>query len=408
MTPPSALPPGVLDGLRVLDLTRIIAGPSCTQTLADLGASVVKVEKPGSGDDTRRMGPVLRDAQGRPTDDSATFLANNRGKRSITVDIAQPEGAALVRRLALASDVVIDNYKVGNLARYGLDAASLRAEKPSLVTCSITGFGPDGPYAPRAAYDFVLQGLSGLMSTCGDPAGMPMRTGAPITDVFTGLYATIALLAALMHRRATGEGQHVDVAMIDAAVAVTGHLALTYLMGAGVPQRQGNRNPIVVPAGVYRVQDGHIVITTGNDGQFRALATLLGHPEWADDERYRSLPLRARCPDELDALIARELERFTRAELLAALDKAGIPAGPIHAMDGVFADPQVRHRGLALSLPHASGVDAPSLRSPLNLPASPVRHRAPPQLGQHTDEVLRDELGLDDGAIAALRARGVV
>lgn len=408
MTPDLSSLPGVLDGVRVLDLTRIIAGPSCTQTLADLGASVIKIEKPGSGDDTRRMGPVLHDAEGRPTDDSATFLANNRGKRSVTVDIAQPDGAALVRRLALQSHVVIDNYKVGNLARYGLDAASLRAERPELITCSITGFGPDGPYAPRAAYDFVLQGMSGLMSTCGDPAGMPMRTGAPITDVFTGLYATIALLAALMHQRATGQGQHVDIAMIDAAVAVTGHLALTYLMGAGVPQRQGNRNPIVVPAGVYRAKDGHLIITTGNDGQFRALATVLGHPEWADDERYRTLPQRARRADEVEALVVPCIERFTRDELLAALEATGVPAGPIHAMDGVFADPQVQHRGLALKLPHASGVDVPSLRSPLRLPAAPLRHRAPPQLGQHTDEVLRDLLGLDDAARAALRARGVV
>ncbi|MFO1327785.1 MAG: CoA transferase [Rubrivivax sp.] len=368
---------------------------------------MVKVEKPGEGDDTRRMGPFLRDATGHPTDESATFLAHNRGKRSVAIDISRPAGADLVRRLARASDAVIDNYKVGNLAKYGLDAATLRAADPRLVTCSITGFGADGPYAPRAAYDFVMQGMSGLMSTCGLPDGPPMRTGAPITDLFTGLYAAIALLAALMHQQRSGEGQHVDLAMLDAAVAVTGHLGLTHLLG-GVPQRQGNRNPIAVPAGVYRVRDGQCIVTCGNDGQWRALARAIGRPQWAEDPTLATLALRRPRIDELDAMLGEVLHGWTQAELLAALEKAGVPAGPIHAMDDVFADPQVKHRGIALKLPHGRGTDVPSLRSPLRLPASPVRHVAPPMLGQHTDEVLRTRLGLDDAALAALRADGVI
>jgi crotonobetainyl-CoA:carnitine CoA-transferase CaiB-like acyl-CoA transferase len=400
--------PGILDGLKVLDLTRIVAGPWCTQLLADMGATVWKIEKPGEGDDTRRMTPFMLDAQGQPTAESAVYLAVNRGKQSLTIDIATPEGAALVRQLAARCDVLIENYKAGGLKKYGLDEPSIRAIKPDIVYCSLTGFGSDGPYAARPAYDFVMQGLSGLMSTIGHPGQAPVRTGVPITDVLTGLYTTIAVLGAVHHHHKTGEGQHLDMAMLDAAVATNGHLALSYLMGHPPPQPAGNSNPIAAPANVFACADGHLILSAGNNGQFAAMATVLGHPEWATDERFATNAQRVRNRPALDAAIGQATAPWAKADLVAACEAAGVPAGPIQQMDAVFADPQVQHRGLQMSLPHASGVDVPSLRSPLRFSATPVAYSAPPQLGQHTDAVLAAELGLDEAALAHLRQQRVL
>ena len=358
--------PSILNGIKVLDLTRVIAGPMCTQILADMGATVYKIEKPGEGDDTRRMGPFLRDAAtGGDSDDSSLYLAYNRGKQSITLDIASAEGAAIARDLASRCDVLVENYKAGSLARYGLDEASIRALRPDIVYCSITGFGPDGPYAARPAYDFILQGLAGAMSTCGDPAGAPMRTAIPITDVVTGLYASIAIVGALYHRRQTGQGQFIDAAMLDASVALNGHLAQGYLMNGRVPTRVGNTNPIAAPSEVFDCADGRLIVAAGNNGQFRALCRALGHPEWADDERFASNTARIRERATLRSLIGPLLAGRARAELLAGFEAAGVPSGPINDMAQVFGDEQTRLRELVLQLPHGRGVDVPSLRSPL-------------------------------------------
>ncbi|MDR2154414.1 MAG: CoA transferase [Burkholderiaceae bacterium] len=402
----------ILEGIKILDLTRIIAGPLCTQALADMGATVYKIEKPGEGDDTRRMGPFLPGADGGDSNESATYLAYNRGKQSVTLDIATPEGAALAQELAARCDVVIENYKAGSLAKYGLDEASIRQRRPDIIYCSVTGFGQSGPYAARPAYDFILQGLAGMMSTCGHPDGAPgggpMRTAIPITDVVTGLYAAIGVLGALWHRRATGEGQYVDAAMIDASVALNGHLALGYLMTGKLPARAGNTNPIASPSEVFDCADGPLIVASGNNGQFQALCRVLGQPRWADDERFRTNTLRLINRDALRALMAPVLAERHRAELLTAFEAAGVPSGPINDMAGVFADPQVRHRDLEMRLPRDQGVDIPGLRSPLCFSKTPVNHQPPPTLGQHTDVVLRQELGLDDERLKNLRARAVV
>ena len=402
----------IFEGLKVLDLTRVIAGPLCTQILADMGATVYKIEKPGEGDDTRRMGPFLPDAQGSDSNDSALYLAYNRGKHSITLDIATPEGAALAQDLAARCDVVVENYKVGTLARYGLDEASIRKRRPDIVYCSVTGFGQSGPYAARPAYDFILQGLAGVMSTCGHPdgapGGEPMRTAIPITDVVTGLYAAIGVLGALHHRRETGEGQHVDAAMLDASVALSGHLALGYLMTGQVPARVGNTNPIASPSEVFACADGRLIVAAGNNGQFQALCRVLGQPGWAEDPRFRSNALRVGNRAALRESLAPMLAGRQRAELLAAFEAAGVPCGPINDMQGVFEDPQTRHRELALRLPHSRGVDVPSLRSPLRFSDTPVTHRASPMLGEHSAQVLADELGLGRERLQGLRERGVI
>lgn len=403
----------ILEGIKVLDLTRVIAGPMCTQILADMGATVYKIEKPGEGDDTRRMGPFLHDpVTGEPLNDSALYLAYNRGKQSVTVDIATEEGAQLVRDLALRCDVVIDNYKVGSLAKYGLDADSLRRLKPQLICCSITGFGQTGPYAPQPAYDFILQGMAGPMSTCGlpdeQPGGGPMRTAIPMTDMVTGLYATIGILGALMHRAHTGEGQMIDAAMLDATVAFNGHLAVGYLMSGKAPQRVGNTNPIASPSEVFECADGRIIIAAGNNGQFQQMCTVLGAPDMPSDPRFATNMQRIAHRSELrEALQAKVLDK-PRAQLLEQLGQAGVPAGPINDMAQVFADPQTQHRELVVALPHSSGQDVRLVRSPLNLSASPVTHRAPPRLGEHSVQTLRDELGLSEAQVAGLKHRGII
>jgi crotonobetainyl-CoA:carnitine CoA-transferase CaiB-like acyl-CoA transferase len=405
----SAATPGALAGVRVLDLTRVLAGPWCTQTLADLGADVVKVERPGSGDDTRGWGPpFLRDDDGDETAESAYFLCANRNKRSLTVDIATDGGRAVIRRLAQRSDVLVENFKVGDMARHGLDAATLRAANPRLVYCSITGFGQDGPYAQRAGYDFAVQGLGGLMGVTGAADGEPQKVGVAVADLFTGMYATVAILAALRHRDATGEGQAIDMALLDAQVAMLANLGSHYLVGGEVPPRQGNAHANIVPYQVFAVADGHIIVAVGNDRQFARLCDLLGLAPLAQDARYTTNAARVRHREALIPLLQEALRTRGRQAWLASLEAVGIPCGPVNDLADVFADPQVQARGMVVEHAHSLAGAVSLVGSPMKLSATPVDLRyAPPMLGQHTDEVLR-ELGYAGEEILALRARGAV
>ena len=403
----------IFAGIKVLDLTRIIAGPLCTQNFADLGATVFKIERPGEGDDTRRMGPFMRDANAdAPANESATFLAYNRGKHSVCVDIASPEGAAIIRDLAAQCDVLVENFKMGDLRKYGLDYDSVRAVRPDIIYCSITGFGQDGPYAPRPAYDFILQGMAGPMSTCGRPDGEPgagpMRTSIPITDIVTGLYATVAIMGALYHRRDSGRGQHIDMSLLDAAVAFNGHLAAGYLLTGTSPTRAGNNNPIAAPADVYPCSDGHLIIAAGNNKQFAALCGVLGLGALPADPRFASNAARIANRGALQDQLLPRVAQVSRAELLARFESAGVPCGPINTMAEVFADPQTRHRGLEIALPHASGAITRLVRNPMRLSQTPVQHRPVPMLGEHSDQVLRDELGLTQAQIQGLRDRAII
>ena len=403
----------ILEGIKVLDLTRIIAGPLCTQNFADLGATVFKIERPGEGDDTRRMGPFMRDANAdAPANESATFLAYNRGKHSVCVDIASPEGAAIIRDLAAQCDVLVENFKAGDLRKYGLDYESIRAVRPDIVYCSITGFGQDGPYAPRPAYDFILQGMAGPMSTCGRPDGEPgsgpMRTSIPVTDIVTGLYATVAILGALYHRRDSGCGQHIDMSLLDAAVAFNGHLAVGYLMTGKSPTRAGNNNPIAAPADVYPCSDGHLIIAAGNNKQFAALCEVLGLAWMPQDPRFATNTARIGNRGALQDQILPRVALATRAELLSRLEAAGVPCGPINSMAEVFSDPQTCHRGLAIEVPHASGALTRLVGNPMRLSRTPVQYRAPPMLGEHSDQVLKDELGLTEAQIQGLKDRAII
>lgn len=402
----------VLEGIRVLDLTRVVAGPWATQTLADLGADVIKVEKPGEGDDTRKMGPFLTDANGQVTNESAFYMGCNRGKRSVTIDIASERGQALIRTLAGQSDVFVENYKTGNLARYGLDYESLKAINPRLIYCSVTGYGPTGPYASRPAYDFILQGMAGLMSTCGhadgNPGAGPMRTAIPVTDIFTGLYATVSILGALYERDRSGLGQHIDAAMIDAAVAVNGHLAIGYMLTGKVPPRIGNANPVAAPSEIFDTADGQLIVAAGNNTQFDNLLEAIGRPELRGDDRFATNFGRVKHRTALRTLLADTFRQTRSADWLARLEQANVPCGPVNDLAQVFEDPQVRHRGILRHVAHGRGVEAPTLKSPLNLSRSKVEYRSPPMLGQHTDEVLHDLLGLDDASRAQLREAGVI
>lgn len=401
--------PRALAGVRVLDLTRVLAGPWSTQVLADLGADVIKVERPGSGDDTRGWGPpFLRDAAGNETAESAYFLCANRNKRSLTVDISTDDGQAIIRRLAMQSDVLVENFKVGDMARYGLDAATLRAANPRLVYCSITGFGQDGPYAQRAGYDFAVQGFGGLMSVTGAAEDEPQKVGVAVADLFTGLYATVAILAALRHRDATGEGQVIDMALLDAQVAMLANLGSHYLVGGDVPPRQGNAHANIVPYQVFVVADGHIIVAVGNDRQFARLCDLLDEPALAADARFTTNAERVRCRDVLVPMLQAHFLQRDRRAWLSLLEAAGIPCGPVNDLADVFADPQVRARGMVFEAPHPHAGTLPLVGSPIRLSATPVESpRAPPLLGQHTDDVLR-EAGYSDDEVAALRARGAI
>jgi crotonobetainyl-CoA:carnitine CoA-transferase CaiB-like acyl-CoA transferase len=413
MTTSSTLAPGALDGVRVLDLSRVLAGPWCTQTLADLGADVIKVERPGSGDDTRGWGPpFLPDRDGRDTAEAAYYLGANRNKRSVTIDIAAPEGQALVRELAAGCDVFVENFKVGDMARYGLDAASLRTLYPRLVYCSITGFGQTGPYSDRAGYDYAVQGIGGLMSVTGErddlPGGGPQKVGVAVADLFTGLYATVAILAALRHRDATGEGQVIDMALLDTQVAMLANLGANYLVTGKAPRRVGNAHQNIVPYQVFEVADGHLILAVGNDGQFAKFCAVAGLADVAADPRFQKNADRVRHREQLVPLLAAVLRTRSRGDWLEALERAKVPCGPINSLDEVFADPQVQHRAMTVRVPHPHSDTLQLVASPLKLSSTPASvRRAPPLLGQHTDEVL-NELGLERGRISALRARGLI
>ncbi|NML08182.1 CaiB/BaiF CoA-transferase family protein [Sphingomonas sp. G-3-2-10] len=404
---------GPLSHLRVLDLGRIMAAPWATQMLADLGADVIKVERPGAGDDTRSWGPpFLNDSDGNPTREAGYYLSVNRGKRSLALDIGSPEGQAIVRKLAETADVVIENFKVGALARYGLDAGSLRAINPRLIYCSVTGFGQDGPRAEQAAYDFAIQAMGGLMSVTGErddmPGGGPQKVGVPIVDLMTGMYAAVAILAALARRSETGEGDTIDLAMLDVSAAFLANQAMNFLVSGTAPARGGNRHPNIQPQDVFACADGHFVLAVGNDGQFATLCRVLGREEWASDARFSTNAARVRANAELTALLTVEFARFAKDEIVAALEKAGVPAAPINTVPQVFEDAQLKHRGMLRGLPHPLSGTVPQVVSPMRFAQAPLRFdRAPPLLGEHSHEILA-EIGITQAERGALANRGII
>jgi formyl-CoA transferase len=406
--------PGALSHLTVLDLSRVLAGPWCTQLLADLGATVIKIEKPGSGDDTRAWGPpYLKDAAGRDTSEAAYYLACNRGKLSVAVDFTQPDGQAIVRDLARQSDVVVENFRVGGLARYGLDYPGLAAINPRLVYGSITGFGQSGPNADRAGYDFIIQGMSGFMSVTGErddrPGGGPQKGGVAITDLMTGMYATVAILAALAHRDRTGQGQWVDLCLFDSAVAMMAVMNMNYLVSGRPPQRAGNAHQNIVPYEAFACADGHLILAVGNDSQFAKFCEVAGKGGWAADRRFAKNVDRVNNRETLVPLVAAVLRTRTQRDWLTALEAAGVPCGPINTLDQVFADPQVDARDMRLDLPHPLAGSVPQVGNPLRFSATPVAYdRAPPLLGEHTAAVLRDRLAMSEAALRALAARAVI
>jgi len=385
------IPP--LHGLRVLELARVLAGPWAGQLLADLGADVVKVERPGAGDDTRAWGPPFVEGIGGEAGSAAYFHACNRGKRSITADFETEEGCALVRRLASHADVLIENFKVGGLKKHGLDYDSLRKVNPRLVYCSITGFGQDGPYAHRPGYDLMIQGMGGIMDLTGEPGGEPQKIGVAYADIFTGVYAAVGILAALRHRDETGEGSHVDMSLLDTQVSVLANQGMIYLVSGVAPRRMGNAHPSIVPYQVLPVEDGHFIVAVGNDTQFTHFVAVLGAPELAGDPRFLHNADRVRHRAELIPILSALTAKMSRDALLSALEKAGVPAGPINSMVDVFADPQVIARGMRLDLADAAakGGSVPSIRSPIVLDGKPaVALRASPELGADAADILRD------------------
>jgi formyl-CoA transferase len=406
--------------LKVLDLSRVLAGPWCTQMLADMGADVIKIEKPGEGDDTRHWGPpFLQDTQGQDTAHASYFTACNRNKRSIAIDIAKPQGQALIKQLALQCDILVENFKVGGLAHYGLDYASVHALNPRLIYCSITGFGQTGPYAERAGYDLMIQAMSGMMSITGKPegtpGGSPQRVGVALTNLFTGVYACSAILAAIEVRHRTGQGQHIDMSLLDVGMAILANQAAGFLNTGQSPQRQGNSHPSLVPYRDFETQDSAMLLAIGNDGQFARFCTVAGHPEWAADPRFHTNIERVRHRDTLEALMQVVTRTRTTAQWIADLEHHAVPCGPINSVAEAFADAQVQARGLAVTQPTSAAAQAAtavtsigSVASPLRLADNPpVLHRAPPALGEHTDALLR-EWGWDADAIAQLRQQGVV
>ena len=406
--------PGPLSHLRVLDLSRVLAGPWAAQNLADLGAEVIKIERPGAGDDTRGWGPPwMKDGAGKDTTESAYFLSVNRNKKSVTLDISKPEGQQIARELAMKSQVLIENYKVGTLKRYGLDFDALKKENPGLIYCSVTGFGQDGPYAPRPGYDFIFQGMGGLMSITGErdgqPGAGPQKVGIAITDVLTGMYASVAILAAITHRERTGQGQYIDAALLDTMVAFNANQISSYFTAGKIPLRWGNAHAQVVPYEVFPTADGHIILAVGNDSQFASFCQAAGCPELAQESRFKTMSQRIIHRGELIPLIAEVMRTRTKREWIEALEAANVPCGPINNMKEVFEDPQVQHRELRVDMPHPLGGTASVVRSPLRLSETPVEYRlAPPTLGQHNEEVLKGLLGKSDAEFAQLRAGGIV
>jgi crotonobetainyl-CoA:carnitine CoA-transferase CaiB-like acyl-CoA transferase len=405
---------GALSHLRVLDLSRVLAGPWCTQNLADMGAEVIKVERPRAGDDPRAWGPPwVHAGDGGDSSDSTYYAAANRGKKSITVDISKPEGQALVRRLAAVSDVLVENYKIGDLPRYGLDYESLSAINPRLVYCSITGYGQDGPSAHKPGYDFVFQGLGGLMSITGEsddlPGGGPQKAGIAIADVMTGMYATIAILSALQHRTVSGRGQAIDMALLDAIVALGGNQVTGFFASGKVPRRFGNAHASLVPYQVFTVSDGEIVVAVGNDTQWQQYCAAIERPDLAAEPRWAKVTGRITGRNELVPDLARTMLTRTRAEWLQRLEARGVPCGPINDYGQVFEDPQVRHRGLRVDLQRSDGAKVSTIASPLRLRGTPpVYERAPPRLGDSTEQVLTQLLGVQADELARLQAQGIV
>ncbi len=405
---------GPLGHVRVLELSRVLAGPWAAQTLADLGASVIKVEKPGAGDDTRSYAPpYAANRDGSQSSESAYFLSTNRGKRSVTIDFIHPEGQKLVQALAAKSDVVIENFKVDGLAKYGLDYPSLQPLNPGLIYCSITGFGQTGPYRHKPGYDFMIQGIGGLMSITGEPdqrpGGGPMKVGVAVADIFTGLYAAIAILGALAHRDRTGGGQYIDLALLDTQVAVLANQAMNYLVTGVAPQRLGNAHPNIVPYQVFVASDGHIIVAVGNENQFARMCEVIGRSELASDARFATNASRVNNRDELIAILQGIFAARTMRDWLESLERAGVPCGPINTVADVFADPQVQARGLKLDLPHPSIGLIPSVANPIKYSATPISYSsAPPMLGADTDEILREMIGVPPEEIARLRKAGIV
>ena len=405
---------GSLSHIRVLDLSRVLAGPWAAQNLGDLGAEVIKVERPGAGDDTRGWGPpFLKDGAGQDTKEAAYYASVNRNKKSITLDLSKPAGQAIAREIAAKSAVLIENYKVGTLKRYGLGYEDLKEKNPGLVYCSVTGFGQDGPYAPRPGYDFIFQGMGGLMSITGErdgqPGAGPQKVGIAITDVLTGMYASVAILAALTHRERTGEGQYIDCALLDTIVAFNANQIVSYFCSGRIPIRYGNAHAQVVPYEVFPTADGHIILAIGNDGQFQRFCEIAGCPELAEEPRFKTNSQRIVHRAELIPLIAEVMRQRSKQEWIVALEEATVPCGPINNMKEVFEDPQVKHRELRVDIPHASGGTAPVVASPMRLSKTPVEYRiAPPLLGEHNDEIYRGLLGKSEAEIAKLKSAGIV
>jgi crotonobetainyl-CoA:carnitine CoA-transferase CaiB-like acyl-CoA transferase len=401
---------GPLQEFRVLDLSRILAGPWASQMLADLGAEVIKVERPGCGDDTRGWGPpYMPDLSGEPTSEAAYFHSANRGKQSVSIDIAQVRGQALIRNLVEHCDVFIENFKVGGLKKYGLDYVSLQPSNPKLVYCSITGFGQDGPYAQRAGYDFMIQAMGGMMSVTGEADGEPQKIGVALADVTTGLYAANAIQAALIHQLKTGQGQYIDMALLDVQVATLANQAMNYLATGNNPRRYGNAHPNIVPYQSFQTNDGFIILAIGNDAQFARFCALAGKSELALDERYLKNSARVRFRESLLPVVNEIMLSKSSADWLEQLNQRGIPCGPINNVDQVFADPQVRHRGMKIDLSHPVAGRVDSVANPIKLSQTPIEYQlSPPMLGQHTDEVLGRLLDLDSDAIAALREAAII
>jgi crotonobetainyl-CoA:carnitine CoA-transferase CaiB-like acyl-CoA transferase len=404
----------LLPDIKVLDLTRVLAGPWCTQILADYGATVIKIEKPGVGDDTRHWGPpYAKDADGNLSSEAAYYLSANRGKQSVTLDFSKPEGAALLRQLIQQADVLIENYKVGSLQKYGLDYQSLKSLNPRLIYCSITGFGQTGPYAERAGYDFAIQGIGGLMSITGEradlPGGGPQKVGVAVVDVMTGMYASSAILAALANRASSGLGRYIDVALLDVQVAMLANVGMNYLVSEALPKRWGNAHPNIVPYQTFPTGDGEIVIAIGNDSQFRNFCQVLGKADWSKDTRFCNNPARVQHREILIPMITEELALWDKFALAAALEALGVPCGPINNLAQVFADPQVQARAMRVDVPHPSAGSVPQVRHPVQFSGDAIAPmRAPPLLGQDTEQVLQHMLGLDKEQIAHLRAQGLI
>jgi len=405
---------GALSHIRVLDLSRVLAGPWCTQNLADLGADVIKVEKPGEGDDTRHWGPPFaKDQSGKDTAESAYFISINRNKRSITVDISKPEGQEIIRQLAKESDVVIENYKVGQLAKYGLDYESLKKVKADLIYCSITGFGQFGPYSKRPGYDFIVQGMGGFMSVTGEaddfPGASPQKAGVAIADIFTGMYATTSILAAIAHKNHTGEGQCIDLALLDTQIAIMANVASAYLCSDEIPKRWGNASPTIVPYQTLPTSDGWMIVAAGNNGQFRHFVTAGDEAHLADNPLYCENPLRVKHREQLVPLLEAMTRKKTKSEWIALLEKVNVPCGPINNFQEVFENEQVKARDIQINVPHPTAGTMKLVASPMRLSKTPVEVRmAPPLLGQHTEEILREKLGLSAQDIDLLRQNGSI